>query len=59
MKTRTFARSVIAANEIIELVSSSSSRTLIIACISGGGSALFCSPREGLTLERSGFSVQF
>ena len=45
------ARSVIAANEIIELVSSSCSRTLIIACISGGGSALFCSPREGLTLE--------
>ena len=45
------ARSVIAANEIIKLVTSSSSRTLIIACISGGGSALFCSPREGLTLE--------
>ena len=45
------ARSVIAANEIIELVTSSSSRTLIIACISGGGSALFCSPREGLMLE--------
>lgn len=45
------ARSVTAANEIIELVTSSCSKTLIIACISGGGSALFCSPREGLRLE--------
>ena len=45
------SRSVAAANEVIDLVSSSDSRTLIIACISGGGSALFCSPRDGLTLE--------
>lgn len=45
------ARSVTAANEILELASLSDSRTLIIACISGGGSALFCSPRDPLTLD--------
>jgi len=45
------ARSVAAANEILELALSSCSRTLLVACISGGGSALFCSPREPLTLE--------
>ncbi|KAL7535038.1 hypothetical protein ACHAXR_006224 [Thalassiosira sp. AJA248-18] len=45
------ARSVAAANEVLELASSSDARTLIIACISGGGSALFCSPRDPLTLE--------
>jgi len=45
------SRSVEAANEIIELVSLSCSRTLVIACISGGGSSLFCSPRDELQLE--------
>ena len=45
------ARSVAAATEILELASSSDSRTLIVACISGGGSALFCSPRDALTLD--------
>jgi glycerate-2-kinase len=45
------ARSVAAATEILELASSSDSRTLILACISGGGSALFCSPRDTLTLD--------
>ncbi|KAL7546671.1 hypothetical protein ACHAWF_010004 [Thalassiosira exigua] len=45
------ARSVAGANEIFQLASSSDARTLIVACISGGGSALFCSPRYGLTLE--------
>ena len=45
------ARSVAAATEILELASTSDSRTLILACISGGGSALFCSPRDTLTLD--------
>ena len=45
------ARSVAASNEILQLAKSSDSRTLIVACISGGGSALFCSPREPLTLD--------
>ena len=45
------ARSIAAANEILELASLSDSRTLIIACISGGGSALFCSPKDPLTLD--------
>eukprot|EP00986_Skeletonema_menzelii_P008467 scaffold3573_cov153-Skeletonema_menzelii.AAC.5 len=45
------ARSVAGSNEILQLAKISDSRTLIIACISGGGSALFCSPREPLTLE--------
>ena len=45
------ARSVAGANEILQSASSSDSRTLIIACISGGGSALFCSPRNPLTLQ--------
>lgn len=45
------ARSVAGSNEILHLAKTSDSRTLIIACISGGGSALFCSPREPLTLD--------
>lgn len=45
------ARSVVAADDILEVAASSDSRTLVLACISGGGSALFCSPREPLTLE--------
>jgi glycerate 2-kinase len=45
------SRSIAAAEEILRLASSSNSNTLILACISGGGSALFCSPRDPLTLE--------
>ncbi|KAL9183673.1 hypothetical protein ACHAXT_004529 [Thalassiosira profunda] len=45
------ARSVAAADEILQLAASSDAKTLIIACISGGGSALFCSPRDGLALD--------
>jgi len=44
-------RSVAGSNEILQLAKSSDSRTLVVACISGGGSALFCSPREPLTLD--------
>lgn len=44
-------RSVAGANEILQLAKSSDSRTFFVACISGGGSALFCSPREPLTLD--------
>ena len=44
-------RSVSGAKEIMEVASSSDSRTLLIACISGGGSALFCLPRDDLTLN--------
>lgn len=44
-------RSVSSAEEIMEVASSSDSRTLLIACISGGGSALFCLPRGDLTLN--------
>lgn len=43
-------RSANAASEILDLASESDSRTLILACISGGGSALFCSPKCGLAL---------
>eukprot|EP00579_Thalassiosira_antarctica_P022673 CAMPEP_0201988412 /NCGR_PEP_ID=MMETSP0904-20121228/92314_1 /ASSEMBLY_ACC=CAM_ASM_000553 /TAXON_ID=420261 /ORGANISM="Thalassiosira antarctica, Strain CCMP982" /LENGTH=496 /DNA_ID=CAMNT_0048542583 /DNA_START=133 /DNA_END=1623 /DNA_ORIENTATION=- len=45
------ARSVAGANEILQLASSSDARTLIVVCVSGGGSALFCSPRNPLELE--------
>mmetsp|Transcript_1179 Transcript_1179/g.2934 ORF Transcript_1179/g.2934 Transcript_1179/m.2934 type:complete len:650 (+) Transcript_1179:180-2129(+) len=45
------ARSVAAANEIIGKADSSHDRTLVVACVSGGGSALFCSPRHPLTIH--------
>lgn len=45
------SRSINAANEILQSASSADENTLIIVCISGGGSALFCSPREPLTLK--------
>lgn len=45
------ARSVAGANEILQLASSSDDKTLILVCVSGGGSALFCSPRSPLELE--------
>jgi glycerate 2-kinase len=45
-------RSVEAANEVLELLKQEASeRTLVVCCISGGGSALFCSPRHPLGLE--------
>ncbi|GAX10270.1 hypothetical protein FisN_3Lh472 [Fistulifera solaris] len=44
-------RSVDASNEILQLVQQQIGRTLLITCISGGGSALFCAPSHNLTLE--------
>lgn len=46
-------RSVDASEEALQIVKSgaNSERKLVIACISGGGSALFCAPSEGLTLD--------
>ncbi|GKZ00444.1 hypothetical protein MPSEU_000997000 [Mayamaea pseudoterrestris] len=47
-------RSVDASNELLELVTrvdhQHTSRRLILACISGGGSSLFCAPQPPLTL---------
>jgi len=44
-------RSVEAADRLIQMVSSHASpRTLVICCISGGGSSLFCRPSSPLTL---------
>ena len=44
-------RSSEAAQELLTLVEETSSpKTLVLCCISGGGSALFCSPRYPLTL---------
>jgi glycerate 2-kinase len=62
-------RSVQASRQLLELVrASASSRTLVIACISGGGSALFCAPHPSLSLAdlqatstallQSGWSIQ-
>jgi glycerate-2-kinase len=45
-------RSVQGAVSLMDLVRSrQSQRTLVICCISGGGSALFCQPTASLTLE--------
>jgi glycerate 2-kinase len=44
-------RSVQASRQLLELVRASASpQTLVIACISGGGSALFCAPHPSLSL---------
>jgi glycerate 2-kinase len=62
-------RSVQASRQLLELVRTSASpRTLVIACISGGGSALFCAPHPSLSLAdlqatstallQSGWSIQ-
>ncbi len=46
------SRSVEAADRLIDMVSSNASeRTLVLCCISGGGSALFCRPSYPLTLD--------
>jgi glycerate-2-kinase len=39
-----------AATGVLKLASWLDSRMLIVACISEGGSALFCLPRDALTL---------
>ncbi|GAX22322.1 hypothetical protein FisN_3Hh472 [Fistulifera solaris] len=44
-------RSVDASNEILQLVQQPNGLTLLITCISGGGSALFCAPSQDLTLD--------
>ena len=45
-------RSARGANSLMSLVEEhASQKTLVICCISGGGSALFCEPRAPLTLE--------
>jgi glycerate 2-kinase len=44
-------RSVQAAQQIMTLANEASAQTLVICCISGGGSALFCAPRPPLTLQ--------
>lgn len=62
-------RSVEASLELLRTVEASSSpRTLLVACISGGGSALFCAPHPALSLQdlqetnrvllQSGLSIQ-
>jgi glycerate 2-kinase len=62
-------RSVQASRQLLELVRASASpQTLVIACISGGGSALFCAPHPSLSLAdlqatstallQSGWSIQ-
>jgi glycerate 2-kinase len=45
-------RSVQAADRLLDVVANrASSKTLVVCCISGGGSALFCRPTPPLTLE--------
>lgn len=45
-------RSAIAAEYTLKLIEEHASpSTLLLCCISGGGSALFCKPREGLSLK--------
>ena len=43
-------RGVIATNAALDLISKVTEKTLVICLISGGGSALFVSPVEGITL---------
>ena len=63
------SRSVQASQELIQLVQEQASeKTLVVTCISGGGSALFCLPEENLSLDdlaktnqqllNSGLSIQ-
>jgi len=45
-------RSVAASKSLLETIQQhASEKTLVLACISGGGSALFCAPRPPLSLE--------
>jgi len=44
-------RSLAAAKRILELVGKGIHRKLVIVCVSGGGSTLFCSPRPSLSLD--------
>lgn len=45
-------RSAVGADKLMRLVESHASpKTLLVCCISGGGSALFCRPKPPLTLE--------
>lgn len=45
-------RSASAAQQALQLVQQHASpSTLVICCVSGGGSALFCQPQDGLTLN--------
>jgi len=43
-------RSISSSDKLLSMVKSASSKTLILNCISGGGSALFCTPHHPLTL---------
>ena len=43
-------RSVAAADEVLQMAAAADARTLVVVCVSGGGSALFCAPRAPLTL---------
>mmetsp|Transcript_15535 Transcript_15535/g.33576 ORF Transcript_15535/g.33576 Transcript_15535/m.33576 type:complete len:649 (-) Transcript_15535:1412-3358(-) len=45
------SRSIEAASEILDRVEAAGERTLVVCCISGGGSALFCAPRHPLILS--------
>ena len=44
-------RGITAAETLLHQVQDADEKSLIICCISGGGSALFCSPRDELTLD--------
>jgi len=44
-------RSVDGAKSVLDLAKKASADTLVLVCISGGGSALFCEPQSPLTLK--------
>lgn len=61
-------RNILASKEVLDVVRQKAPSAFVVACISGGGSALFCTPEEGLTLDdlqathtallQSGLSIQ-